>query len=46
MRGHMPNESNGEKNIYEVIKFHLEGLREEGISLPEQHTESEMMAFT
>lgn len=34
-----------EENIYEAIKFHLEGLREEGIPFPEQHTESEMLAF-
>jgi hypothetical protein len=30
-----------EENIYDAVKFHLEGLREEGIPLPEQHTESE-----
>ncbi|MCX6578893.1 MAG: type II toxin-antitoxin system HicB family antitoxin [Candidatus Aminicenantes bacterium] len=34
-----------EENIYEAIKFHLEGLREEGIPMPAQHTESEMLAF-
>ena len=34
-----------EENIYEAMKFHLEGLREEGIPLPGQYTESEMLAF-
>jgi len=34
-----------EENIYEAMKLHLEGLQEEGIPLPEQHTESEMLAF-
>jgi predicted RNase H-like HicB family nuclease len=34
-----------EENIYEAMKLHLEGLREEGMPLPEQHTESEMLAF-
>jgi predicted RNase H-like HicB family nuclease len=34
-----------EESIYEAIKFHLEGLREEGIPLPKQLTESEMLAI-
>jgi predicted RNase H-like HicB family nuclease len=34
-----------EENIYEAMKFHLEGLREDGIPLPEQQSESEMLAF-
>jgi predicted RNase H-like HicB family nuclease len=34
-----------EENIYQAVKFHLDGLREEGIPLPERHTESEMLAF-
>lgn len=34
-----------EENIYEAIQFHLEGLREEGVPYPEQHSESEMLAF-
>jgi len=34
-----------ERNIYEAVKFHMEGLREEGIPLPKRHTESEMLAF-
>jgi len=33
------------ENIYEAMRFHLEGLQEEGIDIPEQHTESEMMVF-
>ncbi len=34
-----------EQYIYEAIKFHLEGLQEDGVPLPEQHSESEMLAF-
>ena len=34
-----------EKNMYQTILFHLEGLREEGIQLPENKTESEMLVF-
>ena len=34
-----------EQNIYEAIQFHLEGLREEGLRLPENTTESEMLVF-
>lgn len=34
-----------EENIYEAIKFHLEGMREEGLPLPDRHTESEMLAI-
>ncbi|MBK5285463.1 MAG: type II toxin-antitoxin system HicB family antitoxin [Bacteroidia bacterium] len=34
-----------EKNIYEAIQFHLEGLRAEGLSLPENNSESEVFVF-
>jgi len=34
-----------EENMYEAIQFHLEGLREEGLNLPENNTESEMLVF-
>ena len=34
-----------EKNMYEAIQFHLEGLQEEGLHLPENNTESEMLVF-
>ena len=34
-----------EQNIYEAIQFHLEGLKEEGMKIPENITESEMMVF-
>jgi predicted RNase H-like HicB family nuclease len=33
------------ESIYEAIKFHLEGLKEEGMPLPNQLTESEMLAI-
>lgn len=31
--------------MYEAIQFHLEGLTEEGVHLPENKTESEMLVF-
>ena len=34
-----------EKNMYEAIQFHLEGLKEEGISIPPARSESEVMVF-
>jgi predicted RNase H-like HicB family nuclease len=33
------------RNIYEAIKFHLEGLKSEGLSIPKPQTESEMLIF-
>ena len=35
-----------EKNIYGAIRFHLEGLKEEGLQLPQNRTESEMLVFS
>jgi predicted RNase H-like HicB family nuclease len=34
-----------EKNIYEAIKFHIEGLKLEGLPIPKPYTESEMLVF-
>lgn len=34
-----------EKNIYEAMKFHLEGLKLEGLPTPKPYTESEMLVF-
>ena len=34
-----------EKNMYEAIQFHLEGMKEEGMSMPNSITESEIMVF-
>ena len=34
-----------EKNIYEAIQFHLEGMIAEGLALPENTTESEVLIF-
>ena len=34
-----------EKNMYEAIQFHLEGLRQEGLNLPLNTTESEVLVF-
>ena len=35
-----------EKNIFSAIQFHLEGLKEERMSIPKAQAESEMMVFT
>ena len=35
-----------EKNIFDAIQFHLEGLKEENIRIPKATAESEMMVFT
>ncbi len=37
--------SDCESNIYDAIKFHIEGLREEGLSIPNSTTESEIIVF-
>lgn len=34
-----------EQNIYDAIQFHLEGLQIEGLPLPKNTTESEMLLF-
>ena len=34
-----------ERNMYEAIQFHLEGLIEEGLPIPENKTESETLVF-
>jgi predicted RNase H-like HicB family nuclease len=34
-----------EKNIYEAMKFHIEGFKLEGLPIPKPQTESEMLAF-
>lgn len=34
-----------EKNIYETIQFHLEGLKEEGLSIPKSTSASEVLVF-
>ncbi|MDZ4846028.1 MAG: type II toxin-antitoxin system HicB family antitoxin [Chitinophagales bacterium] len=34
-----------ERNIYAAVKFHIEGLREEGLPIPKQATESEVFVF-
>ena len=39
------NKAETEKNIYEAIKFHLEGMKAEGIKIPAPKTESEKMVF-
>ena len=32
-----------ENNIYEAIQFHLEGLKEEGLTIPEAKSEAEVL---
>ena len=34
-----------EQNIYEAIKFHIEGLLEEGLIIPTGKAEAEVMVF-
>ncbi|MDA0194786.1 MAG: type II toxin-antitoxin system HicB family antitoxin [Bacteroidetes bacterium] len=34
-----------EKNIYDAIQFHLEGLKDEKLELPTSSTEAEVMVF-
>ncbi len=34
-----------EKNIYEAMKFHIEGLKLEGLPVPKAQTQSEMLIF-
>ena len=35
-----------EKNIYEAIEFHIEGIIAEGLPVPETKSESEVLVFT
>lgn len=34
-----------EKQIFEAIQFHLEGMREENLKIPKSSANSEMMVF-
>ncbi len=34
-----------EKNIYEAIRFHLDGLKEEGLPIPKSSADSEVLVF-
>ena len=34
-----------EQNIYEAVKFHIEGLKEDGLEVPKPTTESEMLVI-
>ena len=34
-----------ETNIYEAIRFHLQGLREDNLEIPKNHTFAEIMAI-
>jgi predicted RNase H-like HicB family nuclease len=40
-----PNKTLVEKNIFEAIQFHLEGLRLEKIKIPKSSAESEVLVF-
>lgn len=37
--------NDAEKNMFEAIKFHLEGLRENGDEIPNPNTESEFFVL-
>lgn len=41
-----PNKSLVEKNIFEAIQFHLDGMRIEKLRIPKMSAESEVMVFT
>lgn len=41
-----PDKESVEKLIYEAIIFHIEGLLEEGLTIPESRTESALMVFS
>ncbi|HZV70067.1 MAG TPA: type II toxin-antitoxin system HicB family antitoxin [Saprospiraceae bacterium] len=34
-----------EKNIFEAIQFHIEGLKEEKLKIPKSQAESEILVF-
>ncbi|MBN1525639.1 MAG: type II toxin-antitoxin system HicB family antitoxin [Spirochaetales bacterium] len=34
-----------EQNIFEALQFHLDGMREEGIEIPEAFAESEILVI-
>ena len=34
-----------EKNIFDAIKFHIEGLKEEKLKIPKAQAESEVLVF-
>ena len=40
-----PDKKEVENSIFEAIKFHLEGLKEENMEIPEGIAESEILAF-
>ena len=35
-----------EQNIYEAIKFHIEGMKEEKLKIPKSLAESEVLVFS
>ena len=35
-----------ERNIFDAIQFHLDGLKEEKLRIPKSQAESEVMVFT
>ncbi len=41
-----PNKSIVEKNIFDAIQFHLDGMRIEKIRIPKTSAESEVLVFT
>ncbi len=40
-----PTKSEAEKNIFEAIEFHLQGLQEDKLFIPDNKTEAETMFF-
>jgi predicted RNase H-like HicB family nuclease len=41
-----PTKEKVSQNIKEAIRFHLEGLKEEGLQIPQPQSESELMEVT
>jgi len=39
------NKTDVEENIYEAIKFHIEGLMEENLPIPQSKTEAEVFVL-
>lgn len=39
------NKNDVEKLIYEAVSFHLEGLREDNLAIPEGRAEAEVLLF-
>ena len=39
------NRKQAEKNIFDAIRFHIEGMKNEGLPVPKYNAESELLVF-